>query len=159
MTLATEENRTAHLFERIEQMEELASAPNLDQDQRAKLRNIVQRTLAESDPVRVSVAAKLLGLSERSVRSWTKEGVLKQAATDSPRVLLDPERLHEVVTLLRDLRRRGRDRNLMEHVWYRLSDQALLERADLQESLEQMRRGEGHVVRSSTDPEARKRRP
>nr|BFE75883.1 hypothetical protein GCM10020092_091840 [Actinoplanes digitatis] len=35
------------------------------------------------------------------------------------------------------------DRDLLNKVWSRLTDSALLERDDLQESLGQMRRGEG----------------
>jgi len=147
MTLATEEARTVHLFERVEKVEDIADAPNLDEEQRSELREVARQAISESEPVRVSVAARILSLSERSVRAWAKEGVLKRAATDSSRLLLDPARLHEVLHLVRDLRERGRDRNLLEAVWYRLSDQALLEREDLRESREQMRRGEGRVVR------------
>ena len=47
----------------------------------------------------------------------------------------------------RDLRALGRDRDLLDAVWRRLSDAALLERPDLGESIEQMRRGEGQVLR------------
>lgn len=146
MTLAADEVRTLHLFERVERIEGVADASNLNEDQRAELREVARQALAESDPVRVRIAARLLSLSEHSVRTWTKEGVLTPAAATS-RLLLDPERLHDVIHLVRDLRSSGRDRNLLEGVWSRLADQALLDREDLQESLEQMRRGEGRVVR------------
>lgn len=148
MTLATEEARTVHLFERVEKIEGIADAPNLDEAQRSELREVARQAVSESEPVRVAVAARILSLSERSVRAWAKEGVLKPAATGSSRLLLDPAHLHEVYHLVKDLRGRGQDRNLLEAVWCRLSDQALLEREDLKESLEQMRRGEGRVVRS-----------
>ena len=36
---------------------------------------------------------------------------------------------------------------LLAEVWRRLSDTALLDRPDLRESIEQMRRGEGQVLR------------
>jgi DNA-binding transcriptional MerR regulator len=147
MTLATEEARIVHLFERVEKIEGIAEAPNLDERQRTDLREVARQAVSESEPVRVAVAARILSLSERSVRAWVREGVLKRAAADSSRLLLDPAHLHEVLHLVKDLRERGRDRNLLEAVWYRLSDQALLERQDLNESLDQMRRGEGRVVR------------
>lgn len=54
--------------------------------------------------------------------------------------------LHEVLHLVRNFRRAGRTKGLLDAVWYRLSDRALLERADLVESLEQMRRGEGREI-------------
>jgi hypothetical protein len=41
----------------------------------------------------------------------------------------------------------GKDRDLLDEVWRRLSDAALLERPDFIESLRQMRRGEGTVLR------------
>jgi len=147
MTLATDEARTVRLFARVEKIEGIADAPNLDEAQRSELREVARQAVDESEPVRVAVAARILSLSERSVRAWAKEGVLKRAATGGSRLLLDPAHLHEVLHLVKDLRERGRDRNLLEAVWYRLSDQALLEREDLKESLEQMRRGEGRVVR------------
>ena len=147
MTLATDEARTVRLFEHVEKIEGIADAPNLDETQRAELREVARQAVAESDPVRVAVAAHILSLSERSVRAWAKEGVLTRAVGGSSRLLLDPARLHEVLHLVKDLRERGKDRNLLESVWYRLSDQALLERQDLKESLEQMRQGKGRVVR------------
>jgi DNA-binding transcriptional MerR regulator len=148
MTLAAEEARIKHLFDRVEKVEEVAAAPNLDDKQRAVLQEVAHQALLEGGPVRVSIAAQILDLSERTVRSWAKEGVLVAAESPSSRVLLDPECLHEVLHLIRDIRARGRDRNLLEHVWYRLSDQALRERTDLQDSLAQMRRGEGRLIRS-----------
>ncbi|WP_305787547.1 MerR family transcriptional regulator [Symbioplanes lichenis] len=147
MTLATEEERTTHVFELVDELEDIASTPNLAESVRARLQDLARRELTRSEPVRVAVAAKLLGLSERSVRNWAKEGVLTPAETDSPRLLLDPERLHEVMRLIKDLRKLGKNRDLIDLVWYRLSDHALLQRGDLLESLEQMARGEGRRVR------------
>jgi hypothetical protein len=63
-------------------------------------------------------------------------------------MLLDASRLHEVLHLVSDLRRAGKNRGLLDEVHRRLSDQSLLERTDLATSLEQMHRGEGHVVRA-----------
>jgi hypothetical protein len=75
-----------------------------------------------------------------------KEGVLA-VAQRAPRLLLDVRSVHEVSHIVRDLRAVGRDRDLLDEVWRRLSDAALLERPDLRESIEQMRRGEGQVLR------------
>jgi hypothetical protein len=86
-----------------------------------------------------------------TVEAWAKEGLLTAAAGEHKRLVLDAERLHEVLHLVQDLRTQGRDRNLIEAVWYRLNDQALVEREDFAESIEQMKRGEGRIVRSG-DP-------
>lgn len=63
-------------------------------------------------------------------------------------MLLDAERLHDVLHLVSDLRRAGKNHGLLDEVHRRLSDQSLLDREDLATSLEQMHRGEGHVVRA-----------
>jgi DNA-binding transcriptional MerR regulator len=95
----------------------------------------------------VVVAAHVLDLSEKTIRTWTGEGLLK-STKEHGRVVLEPERLHEVAHLVRELRAAGKKHDLITAVWARLQDQALLDRPDLQESLDQMRQGRGTVVRS-----------
>ena len=68
-------------------------------------------------------------------------------AQRSPRLLLDLQSVHEVRHIVQDLRALGKDRDLLDEVGRRLSDAALLDRPDLGESIEQMRRGEGRVLR------------
>jgi hypothetical protein len=63
-------------------------------------------------------------------------------------LLLDANRLHRVSHLVADLRRAGRKRGLLDEVYRRLADDALAGRGDLAESLAEMRRGKGQVVRS-----------
>lgn len=81
------------------------------------------------------------------MKAWAREGVLA-IHSQEPRMLLDASRLHEVLHLVSDLRRAGKNRGLLDEVHRRLSDQSLLERTDLVTSLEQMHRGEGRVVRT-----------
>jgi hypothetical protein len=147
MSLALDEARTLKLFARVERIEDIAQAHNLNESQRTELLAVARQAVEESPPVRVSVAARLLSLSERSVRTWAQEGLLTAAETTSTRLLLDPVRLHDVLRVIRRLREVGHDRNLMEAIWHRLTDRALLDREDLRESLAQMHRGEGHLVR------------
>jgi hypothetical protein len=64
------------------------------------------------------------------VRAWAQEGVLA-VAQRAPRLLLDVRSVHEVSHILRDLRALGRDRDLLDEVWRRLSDATLLERPGL----------------------------
>jgi hypothetical protein len=104
--------------------------------------------LVDEGTVRPVIAARLLGLSEKTIRAWASQGVIGTAQR-APRLLLDLQSVHEVSHILRDLREHGRDRDLMDEVWRRLNDAVLLERADLQQSIEQMRQGEGRVLRTS----------
>ena len=96
--------------------------------------------------VRPVIAAKILGLSEKTVRAWASAGLLP-ARQKSPRLLLDVPSVHQVGHILRALRADGLDRDLLEHVWHRLEDQALLDRADLRESIGQLERGQFVALR------------
>jgi len=52
--------------------------------------------------------------------------------------------------LLQDLRGAGRTTGLLDEVFRRLTDAAWQDNPDLAESLAQMRRGEGNVIRRAT---------
>jgi hypothetical protein len=80
------------------------------------------------------------------VRAWAAAGVLT-IARRTPRLLLDVRSVHAVSHLVSELRAAGHDRDLLDQVWRRLQDAVLLDRDDLRESLDQMRRGEGRVLR------------
>jgi len=108
-----------------------------------RLSRVTQKMLGLLPPIPVAVAAELLRLSAPTVRRWTEEGVLVEVDGDRPVMQLDPHRVYEVWQLVRDLRLQGaKPGHLMEQVWWRLADKALLSRDDLRDSLEQMRRGE-----------------
>jgi len=111
----------------------------------------IESALAEEATIRPVIAAKLLGLSEKTVRAWAAAGVLA-IARPSPRLLLDVQSVHAVSHLLRELRAAGHDRDLLDQIWHRLSDSALVNRADLRESVAQMKRGEGRVLRPLRNP-------
>jgi hypothetical protein len=71
-------------------------------------------------------------------------------------LLIEAERLHTVLRLLNELRAAGQDRDFREMLWNRLQDEALLDRADLAESLSQM--NAGNVQLALTFDEERKER-
>lgn len=148
--MAAEEQRIRSLFERVEAIEEVAVTLPEDDDRRAKLLAVSRDALEEEGSVRPVIAAKVLGLSEKTVRAWAAAGLLSTRQR-SPRLLLDVPSVHEISHILREIRAEGLDRDLLEHVWHRLEDQALLNRGDLQESIEQMRRGEVIVLRPAED--------
>lgn len=146
MTIAVEEKRVRNLFKWVDTVEDVASTFAEDDERRARLLGVSTAVLADEGSVRPVIAARLLGLSEKTVRTWAKQGVLT-IARRSPRLLLDLQRVHAISHVIRELRAAGKDRDLLDEVWHRLSDVALLERDDLKESLDQMRRGEGRVLR------------
>ncbi|MEO6082033.1 MAG: hypothetical protein ABIQ18_02915 [Umezawaea sp.] len=147
MSVATEAAQIRDLFEQIEEIEEVALTLSEDDVRRHKLAGVIAKALRQAPPIRPVVAGELLDLTEKTVKAWAREGVLA-ISSQEPRMLLDAERLHEVLHLVSDLRRAGKNRGLLDEVHRRLSDLALLDRTDLAASLEQMHRGEGRVVRT-----------
>jgi hypothetical protein len=150
MSIAVEETRVRNLFDRVETVEEVAATLPENDGRRAKLLEVTSAALAEEATIRPVIAARLLGLSEKTVRAWAADAVLVVVAR-KPRLLLDVHSVHAISHILRDLRARGKDRDLLDEVWRQLGDAALLEREDLQESIRQMRQGEGRVLRSGKE--------
>lgn len=146
MTIAIEERRMRSLFDRVEAVEDVARTLPEDDERRATLLQVSHAALADEGTIRPVIAARLLGLSEKTVRAWAAQGALT-VAQRTPRLLLDVQSVHVISHVVRDLRALGKDRDLLDEVWRRLSDAALLERPDFSESLGQMRRGEGTVLR------------
>jgi ATP-dependent exoDNAse (exonuclease V) beta subunit len=146
VTIAIEEKRIRSLFSRVETVEEVARTLPEDDERRAKLMAVSTAALADEGTIRPVIAARLLGLSEKTVRAWAAQGVLA-VAQRAPRLLLDLPSVHVISHILGELRAVGQERDLLDLVWRRLADAALLERPDLQESIEQMRQGRGRVLR------------
>lgn len=134
-----EEHAVRSMLERVQKLE--AVADGLDAELAGVLREVVAMEWDAAAPVRPRVAASILGLSEKTVRAWVRHDLLTVTVRE-PRVLLDPERLLTVLRLVHDLREAGRQHGLLDEVWRRISDAETLERADVQEGLAQMRRGE-----------------
>jgi hypothetical protein len=135
MTRVADESRQAYdLIERIETLERVASTLPDQDDRRLALLGLVEKDLGSAHPLRPRIAAEVLDLSEKTVRAWTQEGVLTRAAGQSSRVLLDAERVHEVLRLVTDLRAAGKTVGLFDEVQRRLADAKALERAEVGES-------------------------
>jgi hypothetical protein len=153
MSVATEEQRIRSLFERVEAIEEVAGTLPAGDDRRARLLAVSRDALAEEGSVRPVIAAKILGLSEKTVRAWAAAGLLA-ARQGSPRLLLDVPSVHAISHVLQEIRADGLERDLLDHVWHRLEDRALLDRMDLRESIEQLRRGDVVVLRPLADEDS-----
>ncbi len=147
MSVAVEEDRIRRLLDRVEIVEDVANSMDTNDERRAKLLRVSESALAEEGTIRPVIAAKLLGLSERTVRTWADAGVLP-VASDEPTLMLDLVAVHYVSHLIRELREAGITRDLVDKVAARLADGLLSRDEDLRESLEQMRRSEGRVLRA-----------
>jgi hypothetical protein len=147
VSVAAEKELTELLLANVKTIEEVAWGLPADTPGRDKLFDVADSMLATATPIRPVVAADLLELTEKTVRAWASEGVLVVSELE-PTMRLEPKRVHEVLHLVREIRRIGKNRGLLDEVHQRLSDRALLDRDDLAESLAQVARGEGRVVRA-----------
>ncbi|GAB3901871.1 hypothetical protein ACFQ1S_00115 [Kibdelosporangium lantanae] len=147
MTITAELERLESHLNTIEEIEDIAAATD-DSTARTRLAELADRMLDQLPAVRVTTAATLLKISRPTTYAWVGEGVLQTVDTGpSDRQLLEPRRLHRVWHLLRQVRAEGvKNSRLLDAIWFRLQDQAVLDRPDLLESLEQMRRGEGKEI-------------
>jgi hypothetical protein len=133
MTMAIEEQRIRSLLSRVETVEEVARTLPEEAGRRAKLMAVAAAALAAEGTIRPVIAARLLGLSEKAVRAWAGQGVLA-VAQRAPRLLLHLESVHVISRIVSELRAAGQERDLLNEVWRRLADAALLQAPDLQES-------------------------
>ncbi len=113
-------------FARARRLESIAGRISGDDADRAELLQVSRDVLTDLDPLPVSVAAPLLGVSEPTIRSWVRRGLLIYA--DEHGGGLDVPRLYDVISLVRDLRAAGHNHDLLNKVWHRLADSAVLER-------------------------------
>jgi hypothetical protein len=151
-----EETAVRDLFARVDEVLDVAHTIQVDRPQEAaRLVHASHGALSSAEPVRVPVAARILLVSDKTVRAWAEDGLLT-SRTIRPRLHIDAERLHTVLRFLGDLRAAGQDRDFREMLWNRLQDEALLDRTDLAESLAQM--NAGNVRPALTYDEERKER-
>src|SRR5580692_7793703 len=155
-TMEREETAVRDLFARVDEVLDVAHSIEVERPRdAARLVHASHGALSAAEPVRVPVAARILLVSDKTIRAWAEDGLLTPRAV-RPRLLIDAERLHTVLRFLSDLRAAGQDRDFREMLWNRLHDEALLDRADLAESLSQM--NAGNVRPALTFDEERKER-
>jgi hypothetical protein len=114
-TIADDAQRISVIFDRIDDLDEVAFSFPENDDRCERLLEVADATLAEEAPIRPTVAASLLGVDERTVREWADNGVLT-IATRRPKVLLDAVSVYEVSRLIRDLRGLD-DPELLDDMW------------------------------------------
>jgi hypothetical protein len=91
--------------------------------------------------VPVAQAARRLGVSVPTVRSWIARGALRVIKGSSP-VEIEPESLRSVSRGLDELRERGQDRDWLQALVAYLDDREARRGPALKEGLEQLARGE-----------------
>jgi hypothetical protein len=91
--------------------------------------------------VPVAHAARRLGVSEPTVRSWIARGALRAIKGSSP-VEIEPESLRSVSRALDELRERGQDREWLAALVDYLDDREARSSPALKEGLQQLARGE-----------------
>jgi DNA-binding transcriptional MerR regulator len=152
MTVTVEEQRVRALFGAADKAGNVAYSLPEGDVRRSDLLDVSHAVLAEVATVRVIIAAKILGLSEKTIRTWANQGVLTVTERE-PRLLLDAASVYEVSHFIRQLRAAGRNRDLLDEIGRHLHDRALIEDDDFQESLAEMRRGEVEVLRPLPKPD------
>src|SRR5258706_15398323 len=116
MSVAIEEKRIRSLFDRVETVEDVARTLPEDDERRARLLEVSNAALADEGTIRPVIAARLLGLSEKTVRGGGSQGVIV-AAQRTPRLLLDLQSVHQISHIVRGRRAHGQDRDLLDEVW------------------------------------------
>jgi hypothetical protein len=156
-TMEREEAAVRDLYAWVDEVLDVAHTIEGERPQEAvRLVHASHGALSTAGPVRVPIAARILLVSDKTVRAWVEDGLLTPRAV-RPRLLLDAERLHTVLRFLGDLRAAGQDRDFRDDLWNRLRDESLLDRADLTESLSQMNAGDVRPALTSAEEHGKRR--
>lgn len=129
----------AHAVADLEDLGVAIADDSVAPEVRRRLVQVRDRRLAEVPGVSVAIAARALGLSGQSVRSWVDAGVLDIVPGSHP-LQVSTKRVAEVASLVHRLRRAGQDRDLLRAVVDRLEDERVLAHPRVRRSLDQLRR-------------------
>jgi hypothetical protein len=106
----------------------------------ADLEDLAWEHVREADPIRISHAQKILGVSNQTARSWIDQGILDGFGGSPQRVGL--ESVVRAKRIADALREQGRDRDFVSAVLSRIEALALEKDKELRKSVGQMRRRE-----------------
>ena len=141
MSVASEYDHAEQVVTDVALLQDMA-AGRLDGEQ---LREAAEVLLAhrrhDLPSVSVAVAARLLGVSRTTIESWLRADVLTPApARRRHEVTIDS--LVRLQSLLEELRRLGKSRELRDYVWWSAQDAADYADGKLAQALRQLRAGE-----------------
>lgn len=141
MVIETERRQVDEILEEVRRLDALGEAVETGRRgvARRELSDLRARRIGHARPVRLAIAADLLGVSLPTVRAWADEGVLEWRDGSPRRVSLDS--VLRVRPIVRELKEMGQSRDLLAAVLARVEDEATLGDRGLQVSLKQMRQG------------------
>jgi hypothetical protein len=155
MTVDTELRQAQKLFGAVDLLRRAAAELDEDSPTRKELLAHSDEKVAEADPLRVSVVARLFDVDEKTVRKWTGRGLFRRVPA-SGYVRLDPAGVYATWDLARHLREaEKRHPGLLGEIAWRLESAAIANSAEFQEGLGQYLRGEYEIVRPLPDDSAR----
>lgn len=128
------------MFERLTTMAGREARRDAKSRAAADMEELAWQHIREADPIRVSHAEKVLGVSNQTVRSWIDEGILDGFGGSPQRIGL--ESVVRAKQVADELREKGRDRDFMSAVLSRLEALAAEKDKDFRRSVRQMRRRE-----------------
>jgi excisionase family DNA binding protein len=137
----TERRQVDEILEEVRRLDALWEAVETGRrgEARRELRDLRARRIGHARPVRLAIAADLLGVSLPTVRAWADEGVLEWRDGSPRRVSLDS--VLRVRPIVKGLKEMGQSRDLLAAVLAQVEDEATLSDRRLQASLKQMRQG------------------
>jgi len=103
---------------------------------------LLEHRRSELPGVSVAVAARLLGVSRTTVEAWRSAGVLVPAVSQRRRHEVTIDSLARLNSLVEELRRLGRVRELRDYVWWSGQDAADYADGKLAEALAELRAGD-----------------
>jgi hypothetical protein len=101
----------------------------------------LEGTIPDSLGLPVASAADYLGVSEPTVRSWVKRGVLRAVPSAKP-VVIELPSLRSAHRAIEELRERGQDRDWLRALVDYLDDLAVRESPEVQRGLAELEAGE-----------------
>jgi DNA-binding transcriptional MerR regulator len=142
VTVASEYERAEQVVADVALLHDMAAGKLDDQRVKEAAQVLLEHRRHELPSVSVAVAARLLDVSRTTVESWRQAGVLVPAAVNRRRHEVTTDSLIRLQTLLEELRRLGKNRELRDYVWWSAQDSADYADGKLAEALRQLRTGE-----------------
>jgi hypothetical protein len=142
MSVANEYDRAEQVVADVAMLHDMAAGRLDEQRVREAARVLLEHHRHELPSVSVAVAARLLEVSRTTIEAWRQAGVLTPAPLQRRRHEVTIDSLVRVQTLLEELRRLGKDRQLRDHVWWSAQDATDYADGQLAEALHQLHAGE-----------------
>src|SRR5450755_2905254 len=117
MTVVDRERRQVdEILDEVRRLDALRDAVETGRrgEARRELRDLRARRISHARPVRLAIAADLLGVSLPTVRAWADEGVLEWRDGSPRRVSLDS--VLRISPIVRELKEMGQSRDLLAGV-------------------------------------------